>query len=175
MNRIEYLADHPTCVEEIAQLRRAHWQHTAPKRPYEVWLGDVEVSARKGELPMTLVTLQDSELRGFVTLVAFEEKAGIKNGVWLITLYVKAQYRGAGLGRSLVERCLAEARSLGCSVVHLWTESTHLTEYYARIGWRLLGQNNESGEYIMVYDLGESGSVEPEPGAVPGHFNDNLS
>jgi predicted N-acetyltransferase YhbS len=157
MNHIEYLADHPTHAEEIAQLRCAHWRHTAPERPYEVWVGDVEYSARKGELPMTLVTLQDSELLGFVTLVEFEEKAGIRNGAWLITLYVKAQYRGAGLGRSLVERCLTEAQSLEYSALHLWTESTHLTEYYARSGWRLLGQDDESGEDIMVYDLDESG------------------
>ena len=157
MNHIEYLADHPTYTEEIAQLRRAHWRHTAPERSYEVWVGDVEYSARKDELPMTLVMLRSSDLLGFVTLVEFEEKAGIKNGAWLITLYVKAQHRGAGLGRSLVERCLAEAHSLGYSALHLWTESAHLTEYYARNGWRVLGQDNESGEDIMVYDLDESG------------------
>ena len=157
MNHIEYLADHPTLVEEIAQLRRAHWQHTAPERPYEVWVGDVAYSARKGELPMTLVALQDSELLGFVTLVEFDDKAGIKNGAWMITLYVKAQHRGAGLGRSLIERCLAEAQSLGYSALHLWTESTHLTKYYAKSRWRLLGQDDESGEDIMVYDLNGSG------------------
>jgi GNAT superfamily N-acetyltransferase len=104
---------------------------------------------------MTLVTLQDSELLGFVTLVEFEEKVGIKNGAWLITLYVRAQYRGVGLGWSLVERCLAEAQNVGYSAIHLWTESTHLTEHYARSGCRLLGQDNESGEDIMVYDLDE--------------------
>jgi len=102
---------------------------------------------------MTLVMLQATQLLGFVTLVEFREKAGIKNGVWLITLYVKAQYRGAGLGWYLVERCFAEAQKLGYSAIYLWTESARLTEYYVRGGWRLLGRDDESGEDIMVYEL----------------------
>jgi len=105
---------------------------------------------------MTLLALQASELLGFVTLVEFEERAGIENGVWLITLYVKAQHRGAGLGRNLTERCLTEARNTGYSALYLWTESTRLTEYYARGGWRWLGRDDESGEDIMVYELGQS-------------------
>ena len=156
MNYIEYLADFPAYIEEVAQLKYAQWQHTAPERPYEVWVEEIEHSSRRNGLPMTLVALQEKELLGFVTLVEIREKAGIKNGVWLITLFVKGQHRDAGHGRNLIERCLAEVHSKGYSAIHLWTESTHLTDYYARYGWHLLGQD-ESGEDIMVYDLDKFG------------------
>ena len=90
---------------------------------------------------------------GFVTLVEFEEKVGIAKSVWLITLYVKAQYRGAELGRNLVKRGLTEAQNLGYSTIYLWTESDRLTEYYSSNGWRWFGRDDESGEDIMAYEL----------------------
>ena len=54
---IAYLADHPTYVAEVAELKYAQWRHTSPDRPYQVWVAEIEHSARKGELPMTLVAL----------------------------------------------------------------------------------------------------------------------
>lgn len=140
-------------MEEVARLKYVQWRHTSPDRPYGVWVQEIRHSARKGELPLTLITLNSGELLGFVTLVELAEKAGIKNSVWLITLYVKAPYRGAGLGLRLVERCLSEAKALGYLALYLWTESERLIAYYGRSGWRWLGRDDECGQDILMVDL----------------------
>ena len=152
-HRIAYLADYPDYAEEVAWLKYKHWRHTSPDRPYELWAEEIRHSARKRELPLTFIALKPGELLGFVTLVEIMEKVGIDRGVWLITLYVKAPYRGAGLGLRLVERCLLEARELGYSALHLWTESARLTDYYARSGWRWFGRDDECGQDIMMYEI----------------------
>ncbi len=39
---------------------------------------------------------------------------------YVTNLYVRAEFRGAGVGSALLERCLAECRSRGADAVFLW-------------------------------------------------------
>jgi GNAT superfamily N-acetyltransferase len=150
---VAYLADHPAYVEEVGHLKYGQWLHTSPDRPYEVWIDEIRHSARKNAFPMTLIALRGAELLGFVTLIELEEKADIEHGLWLITLYVKANYRRKGIGAALIERCIEEAGQMGHPALYLWTESSELTGYYGRRGWCRIGRDAGSGEEIMVYEL----------------------
>jgi GNAT superfamily N-acetyltransferase len=153
---IEYLADYPACAEEVGHLKYREWLHTSPDRLYEVWIEEIRASALKDGFPMTLLVLEANELVGFVTLVELEEKMGIEGSLWLITLYVKEAHRGRGVGSALIARCIAEAGRMGHAALYLWTESSYLTRYYERRGWRLIGQD-EDGEDVMVYELAAVG------------------
>ena len=92
------------------------------------------------------------------------DRAGVKDGLWLITLYVKVPYRRRGIGARLLDRCVDEARRAGYPALHLWTESSELTCYYACRGWRRIGQD-EGGDDVMVNELGLS-TLRP-PGTGP--------
>jgi len=149
--RVEYLADFPIYAQDVGHLKYEQWLHSSPDRPYETWIDEIARSARKDAFPMTLVLLQDVALLGFVTLIELDENAGVVNGLWLITLYVKAEYRRQGLGTALIARCIAEALRMGYGALYLWTEFPALTTYYERRGWRRIGQD-EDGHDVMVYD-----------------------
>lgn len=153
--RIDYLAHHPAYAEEVAQLKYDQWLHTSPDRPYVVWVEEIVESARIDAFPMTLIVLHDTTLLGFVTLVQIDEKIGIENGAWMITLYVKAAYRSRGIGARLARRCIHEVKQMSFEALYLWSESAKLTQYYERLGWRLISQD-EDGDDIMVYEVKES-------------------
>ncbi len=151
-HHIDYLANHPQYVEEVARLKYEHWLYSAPDRPYHVWVSEIEDTARIGEFPLTLVALDDTGLLGFVSMVVFEEWEGIRDGVWMITLYAKKEHRNRGLGTSLMNRCLSEARQMGVNTVYLWTDEKSLTEYYAQRDWKFL-HTTPANEDIMSIDV----------------------
>ena len=149
---IDYLANHHSYVGEIAKLKYDHWHHTSPDRAYPVWVSDIEDSAKIGDFPSTLLALDKSGLLGFVTMIRIDERAGIQDGVWMITLYVKSEHRRRGIGTRLIDRCIAEARKLGIDTLYLWTEAEELTRYYASRGWQLQG-TDQDGEDIMFFKV----------------------
>jgi GNAT superfamily N-acetyltransferase len=151
---VDTLANRPALAHEVACLKRDQWRYTAPDRPWSVWLGEIQESAQVGALPCTLVALAQGDLVGFVTLIQIPEKAGVPDGVWLITLFVKPAYRRHGVGTALIDRCVEIARDMGYDALHLWTESSDLTAYYAKRGWRLIGADPHDGEDVMRVDLG---------------------
>jgi len=150
--QLAYLADHPCYVQEVGDLKYEQWRHTSPDRPYEVWIDEIRDSARSDAFPMTLIALQGTTLVGFVTLIVLDDRAGIRDGLWLITLYVKESHRRQGIGERLIDRCVDEMRRAGYRALYLWTESPKLTRYYACRGWRQIGQD-EDGDDMMVYEL----------------------
>jgi GNAT superfamily N-acetyltransferase len=108
--------------------------------------------------PITLVALHETDtdqrdLAGFVSLVQIERRAGVVNGLWMLTLYTKEAYRRRGIAQHLMQRCIEESRRLGFKALHLWTESRELTFYYAKRGWKLTGKDEESGEDVMRYTV----------------------
>lgn len=155
---LDYLANHREYIEEVAQLKFNHWLHTSPDRPYDIWLSEIEESAATDTVPLTLVTVIDSgdgkhDLAGFVTLINIDEREGIEKGLWMITLFVKEQYRHQGIGTHLIQRCFQECKQLDYTSLHLWTESKALTSYYAKQGWLLINADEDSGEDVMVYEV----------------------
>lgn len=151
--QLAYLADHPCYVQEVGHLKHEQWRHTSPNRLYEVWIDEIRDSARADGFPMTLIALQGTTLVGFVTLIVLDDRAGIQDGLWLITLYVKESRRRQGIGERLIDRCVDEMRRAGYRALYLWTEFPELTRYYACRGWRRIGKDGD-GDEIMIYELG---------------------
>jgi GNAT superfamily N-acetyltransferase len=147
------LANAPALADEVARLKHEQWRHTAPDRPWSVWLGEIQESAQVGAFPCTLVALVQDDLVGFVTLIQIPERARVRGGVWLITLYVKPAYRRRGVGTALIDRCVEIARDMDYDALYLWTESSDLTAYYTRRGWQLIGTDPDDGEDVMRFSL----------------------
>lgn len=83
-------------------------------------------------------------------------------GAHLKRLYVRADQRGVGLGRFLVERVERAARDAGAVAVDLWSDTRFADAHrlYERLGYRTTGETRElhdpsdTTEYRFVKDLG---------------------
>ena len=143
-------------INEVTQLKFTQWLHTSPDRPYEEWLAEITASARTDAPPLTFIAICTSDtgekdLAGFVSLVQIPENAGFENSNWVITLYVKPQYRKNGIGTHLVRRCIQENQRWRQKSLYLWTENKALTNFYTKRGWRIIDNDQLSGEDVMVY------------------------
>lgn len=58
---------------------------------------------------------------------------------YLSSLYVEPEFRGRGLGRQLIEEMEREAAALGASMIRLDSFSYQGGEFYARLGYELVG------------------------------------
>ena len=65
--------------------------------------------------------------------------SGIEGACEMKRLWVESRFRGMGIGRRLVQRCIARARELGYRRMTLWTNSvlTSARRIYENEGFRL--------------------------------------
>ena len=82
-------------------------------------------------------------------------------GPYLSRVYLRAEYRGLGLGKWMTNSVLEMARSQGFGSIHLWTDTRFLDAHrmYERLGFRMTGDLrslhdvNRSFEFKMEVDL----------------------
>lgn len=90
------------------------WKHSAPDRV-------VLIGSRAGEfgVPKTFVAMVNNVPVGFVSLIENNVPSRPDLIPWLASLYVHDDFRGNGIGRTLVDRCLVQARVDGHSRLYL--------------------------------------------------------
>ena len=93
-----------------------------------------------------------AERRGAIVGSVFLMKSDDPEVARLRLLYVEPGARGAGLGRTLVETCIARARELGYRELSLWTNDilTAARRIYQAAGFRLV---SEAPHHSFGHDL----------------------
>jgi GNAT superfamily N-acetyltransferase len=86
-----------------------------------------------------LAALDDDALLGSVQIVRARASNGRHRGE-VVRLAVRADARGRGLGRALMERAVERARELGFTLLWLTTHvDTTADRFYRRLGWTRMG------------------------------------
>ena len=157
--QIEYLADCPAHISELARLHFEEWSYLYPGESLEDRTARLRSSCGRNAIPSVVVALRDSELLGSAMLVAHDMDSRPQLTPWLAGVFVKPQCRGKGIGSALVRRIESEVRSLGVSTLYLYTP--HTESLYERLGWsvteRCEYRNTNvvvmSKELARVYDV----------------------
>lgn len=150
---IEYLANRPEYIDELARLSFLEWQDIYAQRG-QTLAHLVKIYRERTNidcLPLTLVALLDARLIGMVSLYFFDLPTRLDLDPWLGGLFVLPEWRNRGLATKLVHRATEEARKLKVSRLYLWTSSAE--SLYQKLGWQAIERIQYFGHDAVVMQM----------------------
>ena len=150
---VEYLADRPEFLEQLAQLSWKEWQDVYEKRDQTLddCLKNYRERMNTDRLPLTLVALHDGLLVGMVSLKFHDMDTRPDLDPWLGGLLVLPEWRKRGVGTMLMHHATKEARKLNVARLYLWTHSAE--GLYRKLGWQIVERTEYFGKKAVVMEL----------------------
>jgi GNAT superfamily N-acetyltransferase len=150
---IDYLANCPELVDELARLSWEEWKDVYQQRKQT--LEDTVKNSRDrmntDRLPFTLVASQASEPVGMVSLKFHDMDTRPDLDPWLGGLLALSEWRNRGVGTMLMHRATEEARRLNVPQLYLWT---HTAEgLYHKLAWQVVERTNYFGKEAVVMQI----------------------
>jgi len=150
--KIGLLKNHPDCIPELAAI----WRQVLGR----IWVPDISVERviarfqehlNTNKLPLTLVAFCDDKPVGMCSL---RDNDGIRPDLtpWLGSLVVHPDYQREGIALKLINAIKQNAKQLGFSQLYLFTFDPTLPNYYARLGWNVIGMDKFKGHEVIVMD-----------------------
>lgn len=138
---------------EVARLTEAAYEQYAERLGPERWsvyreeLTDIEGKAKAGAA--TFIALMDEKPAGAVSLFRHspEDRPWPKDWTFVRALAVAPEHRGKGIGRRLLEVCIARTREWGAPVIFLRT-APYMKEAIALYGSMGFEKNEEYSEVL---------------------------
>jgi GNAT superfamily N-acetyltransferase len=146
--QIEYLANHPDLVPELALLHFGQWGYLRPSQTLEERTARLRSACGQGGVPTVFVALEDGALRGSAMLIASDMHTRADLTPWLAGVYVVERFRDRGYGSALVRRVEAEASAIGVGRLYLYTPDS--AGFYAGLGWTVDERCEYLGQDVMV-------------------------
>ena len=152
---IDYLANCPELIDELARLSFIEWQDVYKQRKQTLKHSVKNYRERMStdRLPLTLVALQGGELVGMVSLKFHDMDTRPDLDPWLGGLLVLSEWRNRGIGTMLTHRATEEAQRLNVPQLYLWTHSAE--GLYQKLGWQVVERTNyfDKPAVVMQIDL----------------------
>jgi GNAT superfamily N-acetyltransferase len=163
---IDYLANRPELVDELARLSWKEWQdiYEQRKQTLEDLLKNYRERMNTDRLPLTLVAVRAAhgqsltglavncrELVGMVSLKFHDMDTRPDLDPWLGGLLVLPKWRNRGVGTMLMQRATEEAHRLNISRLYLWTHSAE--GLYHKLGWEIVERTNYFGKEAVVMQI----------------------
>jgi N-acetylglutamate synthase-like GNAT family acetyltransferase len=145
-HRIEVLAGRPELIETVARWHWQEWGHLTPT----LSLTD-RVEGLHGQADETWLVLEGDEPLGAATLVEHDMDTHPDLGPWIAGVYVRADRRGEGIGRTLNRQVAAVAAARGARTLYLYTDEAQ--EYWEHLGWYRIAEEPYLGETVTVMAL----------------------
>ena len=155
--RIDYLADHLYFAPVLARWHYDEWRDLLPQWSYDEAMTDLQSHTGRACIPTTFVALIDEKVVGSASLILDDFEAVRHLSPWMASVFVIPEQRGKGIGRTLVERVVAEARHLQVPKLYLFTAGQK--GYYDKLGWAFYQDADCCGHAvtIMCRRLAETG------------------
>jgi N-acetylglutamate synthase-like GNAT family acetyltransferase len=146
--QIRHLADCPAAIPQIARWLYEEWGRLFPGASVERGISRLQERLSRGRVPFTLVALESEVVVGTVSLIGCDMDTRADLSPWLASLYVQPEQRRRGIGASLVEAVVSEARPLGIKTLFLFTDSSEAL--YASLGWQKMESCIYRGRDVVI-------------------------
>jgi GNAT superfamily N-acetyltransferase len=123
------LADRPDLIEAVGYLRWSEWGRPPEPADPEFWIDATRRESGRTGLPVTWVALDGDTVVGCVGLGEFDIAERRDRSPWVLGMVVRPEFRGLGIGRSLIEALDAYAADLGASAVWVATGGSAVRFY----------------------------------------------
>ena len=155
---IDYLDRHREHVATLAAWHHAEWGHLYDEWTLEVARAELADQATRRTLPTTLVLLDEGRPIGSVSLVLEDAPELCEEGSpWLASLYVLPEFRGRGLGATLVNAAVEVAARE--KIAHLFLFTPEHAGFYERLGWRLIARTALKGTAVDLMEIEPTASA----------------
>lgn len=144
------------CQEHIPVLAELWYEeisrHWAPNASVEKAQQKLVVHLNRDNMPMAYVALCEGKAIGMACLRVTD---GIRPGVtpWLGSLVVNPKYRGYKVGEALINTIKDQAKNLGHQILYLLAFDPTIPEWYARLGWTHIGDDELFGHRVAVMSI----------------------
>jgi GNAT superfamily N-acetyltransferase len=144
------------CQEHIPLLAKLWYEeisrHWAPNASIEKAKQKLIDHLNTINMPMAYVAICDSEAVGMACL---RETDGIRPGVtpWLGSLVVSPRYRRYKVGEALINTVKQQAKNLGHQILYLLAFDPTIPNWYARLGWTHIGDDELLGHRVAVMSI----------------------
>ena len=112
-------------------------------------IGSIRRAIQNGEL---LVAESDSTVVGFIHFVMHEDVIDGAPNAFITSFYVQEEFRGRGIGSSLLRQAVLESASRGATSVETSTLHSDAKEFYERRGFEQT--RGDIGEVFLELDVG---------------------
>ncbi len=150
---VEYLADRPEFIDQLARLCWAEWQPIYQHRgqTFADALKNYRERRNTDRLPLTLVALHAEQLIATVSLKLRDLDIRPDLDPWLGALLVVPDQRRRGVGSMLMYRATEEARRLNLPRLFLWTSSAE--GLYLKLGWQVVERTDYCDKDIVIMQI----------------------
>jgi len=129
--RIAHLYEHPAYFGVVAKWIHEEWWTGKPGHSVQTMETRLRQASNPDRIPISLVALANDGPVGTVNLVENDDENRRHLFPWLAALLVLPQYRGQGIGSTLVRSLLTEAARLKVKRMYLGADAP---EFYLRFG-----------------------------------------
>ncbi len=134
---IELLSKRKELAHELATWAYNEW-HRRNNTDFHYVMRDYEIRANSQNIPSCWIALYDEIPVGMVSLKKCDLFHRLDLFPWLSALYVLPQYRGRGIGSTLIDRSVNAAKELKYTRLYLFTDrknTDELTNFYTKRHW----------------------------------------
>src|SRR5215469_16254261 len=100
--QIDYLADRPEFIPDVARWHHEEWSYIRPGDTIEARTVRLRAECGRGEMPTTFVAYSGSTLFGTAMLLAHDMDSRMDLTPWLAGVFVVPDYRRQGIASTLI-------------------------------------------------------------------------
>ena len=148
--KIEYLKEHSDWIPTIATWFHREWGVYHPGLDVNAIAERLRERVNTDKLPLALVAVERGDVIGTVSLKKYDMDTRMQYSPWLASLYVTRRSRNKGVGLSLIQAGIAEARRLGIEQLYLYTRDKKHVDFYLAQGWTVVEDTSYRGSSVKI-------------------------